>query len=278
MTARAARDPRRAPMSIYEVHLGSWRRGDGNRWLTYDELAGTLVPYAVGMGFTHLELMPVNEHPLDDSWGYQPIGLFAPTSRYRGARRVRALRRSLPWGGTGRDHRLGAGALPGRPARPRAGSTARRSTSTPIRGSASIPTGARPSSTSAGARWRTTSSRARSSGSTATTSTGCASTRVASMLYLDYSRKEGEWLPNRHGGNENLEAVAFLRRLNETVYARASGARSRSPRNRRRGRRCRSRRSRAASASGSSGTWAGCTTRSNTWRRSRCTGAGTTTA
>ena len=82
MAARARQAPRRAPMSIYEVHLGSWRRGDGNRWLTYDELADTLVPYAVDMGFTHLELMPVNEHPLDASWGYQPIGLFAPTSRY----------------------------------------------------------------------------------------------------------------------------------------------------------------------------------------------------
>ncbi len=87
MAARAKRDPRRAPMSIYEVHLGSWRRGDGNRWLNYDELADALIPYAADMGFTHVELMPVNEHPLDASWGYQPIGLFAPTSPLRRARR-----------------------------------------------------------------------------------------------------------------------------------------------------------------------------------------------
>jgi 1,4-alpha-glucan branching enzyme len=82
MAARARGDPRRAPMSIYEVHLGSWRRGEGKRWLTYDELADALVPYAADLGFTHLELMPLNEHPLDASWGYQPIGLFAPTSRF----------------------------------------------------------------------------------------------------------------------------------------------------------------------------------------------------
>ena len=69
-------------MSILEVHLGSWRRGEGGRFLTYDELAEQLIPYAVDLGFTHLELMPVTEHPLDNSWGYQPIGLFAPTRRF----------------------------------------------------------------------------------------------------------------------------------------------------------------------------------------------------
>ena len=69
-------------MSIYEVHLGSWRRGEGGRFLTYDELADELIPYAVDLGFTHIELLPVTEHPLDDSWGYQPIGLFAPTRRF----------------------------------------------------------------------------------------------------------------------------------------------------------------------------------------------------
>ena len=69
-------------MSIFEVHLGSWRRGDDNRFLSYDELADQLIPYAVDLGFTHLELLPVSEHPLDASWGYQPIGLFAPTRRH----------------------------------------------------------------------------------------------------------------------------------------------------------------------------------------------------
>ena len=75
-------EARRRPISIYEVHLGSWRRGDDNRFLSYDELADQLIPYAVDLGFTHLELMPVSEQPLDASWGYQPIGLFAPTRRF----------------------------------------------------------------------------------------------------------------------------------------------------------------------------------------------------
>ena len=82
MGKRAQGDARRAPMAIYEVHPGSWRRGADGRWLTYDELAEALVPYVSGMGFTHIELLPINEHPLDASWGYQPIGLFAPTSRF----------------------------------------------------------------------------------------------------------------------------------------------------------------------------------------------------
>ncbi|HEX5697694.1 MAG TPA: alpha-amylase family glycosyl hydrolase, partial [Rhodoferax sp.] len=83
-TQRQAANALDAPVSIYEVHLGSWRRmaDDGNRWLTWDELADTLIPYAQNMGFTHLELMPVSEHPFDGSWGYQPIGMYAPTSRF----------------------------------------------------------------------------------------------------------------------------------------------------------------------------------------------------
>ena len=75
-------EQRRSPMSIYEVHLGSWRRGWANEFLTYDQLAEQLIPYVVDLGFTHMELLPVSEHPLDASWGYQPIGLFAPTSRF----------------------------------------------------------------------------------------------------------------------------------------------------------------------------------------------------
>ena len=82
MAQRAAKDVRRGPLSIYEVHLASWRRATDGQCLAYDELADTLIPYAVGLGFTHLELMPVSEYPHDPSWGYQPIGLFAPTSRF----------------------------------------------------------------------------------------------------------------------------------------------------------------------------------------------------
>ena len=98
---RGRREPWREPMTILEVHLGSWRRGDGDRFLTYDELAEQLIPYAVDMGFTHLELMPVTEHPLDASWGYQPIGPFAPTRALRRSSRVRALRRRAHAAGLG---------------------------------------------------------------------------------------------------------------------------------------------------------------------------------
>jgi 1,4-alpha-glucan branching enzyme len=82
MAKRGEGEPRRKPMSIYEVHLGSWRRGEGGRFLTYDELADQLIPYVADLGYTHLELLPISEHPLDESWGYQPIGLFAPTRRF----------------------------------------------------------------------------------------------------------------------------------------------------------------------------------------------------
>ncbi len=79
---RAEASERDAAISIYEVHLGSWRRKNGHEWLDYRELADTLVPYARDMGFTHIELLPISEHPFDGSWGYQPIGLYAPTSRF----------------------------------------------------------------------------------------------------------------------------------------------------------------------------------------------------
>ena len=82
MAKRREGEPRRKPMSIYEAHLGSWRRGGGGRFLTYDELADQLIPYVADLGYTHIELLPISEHPLDESWGYQPIGLFAPTRRF----------------------------------------------------------------------------------------------------------------------------------------------------------------------------------------------------
>jgi hypothetical protein len=129
-------EARRRPISIFEVHLGSWRRGEDNRFLSYDELADQLIPYAVDLGFTHLELLPITEHPLDASWGYQP-----PT---RTAWRI---------------------------------STAARSTRTPIRAKAMLPTGAPPSTTSAVGKSPISSTPARSIGSTASTSTACASTR-----------------------------------------------------------------------------------------------------
>ena len=116
---------------------------DGNRWLTWDELADALVPYAADMGFTHLELMPVSEHPFDGSWGYQPIGLYAPTARFGDAGGLRALRRPLPRRRPRRAARLGAGAL-SRPTRTAwRASTARTCTSTPTRAKASTRTGTR---------------------------------------------------------------------------------------------------------------------------------------
>ena len=223
LAERAQRDPRRVPMSIYEVHLGSWRRAEGNRWLTYDELGDTLIPYAVELGFTDLELMPVNEHPLDESWGYQPLGLFAPTARF-----------GTPAGFArfvDRAHAAGLGVLldwvPAHfPDDPQGlawfDGTALYEHADPMLGrhpdwDTAIFNFGRPEVVNYLVgnalfwldRYHVD---------------GLRVDAVASMLYLDYSRKAGQWRPNRHGGNENLEAVAFLRRLNEAVYAHHAGA------------------------------------------------------
>ena len=145
MSSRARRNAREAPISIYECHIGSWMRvpEHGNRYLTYDELADRLVPYVKEMGFTHLELLPVSEFPFDGSWGYQPIGLFAPTSRHGSPEAFAALRRPLPSRGHRPAARLGARRT-FRPIRTASAiSTAPISTSTPTRASASISTGTR---------------------------------------------------------------------------------------------------------------------------------------
>ncbi len=217
LRARAARDPRRAPLSIYEVHLGSWRRADGWRWLNYDELADTLVPYVADLGFTHLELMPINEHPLDASWGYQPIGLFAPTSRYG---EPAGFARFVD-----RCHRAGLGVLldwvPAHfPTDPHG---LARFDGTALYEHADPRQGFHPD-------WNTAIF---NFGRNEVVNylianalfwldryhiDGLRVDAVASMLYLDYSREQGQWVPNRHGGKENLEALAFLRKLNETVY------------------------------------------------------------
>jgi 1,4-alpha-glucan branching enzyme len=223
MAARAARDHRRAPMSIYEVHAGSWRRGEGGRWLDWDGLADALLPYASGMGFTHLELMPVNEHPLDASWGYQPIGLFAPTARFG---EPAGFARFVD-----RCHAAGLGVIldwvPAHfPVDPHGlawfDGTALYEHADPRKGfqpdwnTAVFNFGRREVSNYLVANALFWLERYHVD--------GLRVDAVASMLYLDYSRKPGEWIPNPHGGNENIEAVAFLRHLNETVYALHPGA------------------------------------------------------
>ena len=216
-------EARRRPMSIYEVHLGSWRRGEGGRFLTYDELGDQLIPYVVDLGFTHLELMPITEHPLDMSWGYQPIGLFAPTRRFGDPE---AFARFVD-----RAHAAGLGVIldwvpahfptdehglahfDGAPlyehADPRRGFHPDWNTAIYDFGRREVANFLYASALYWVDRFHID---------------GLRVDAVASMLYLDYSRKPGEWLPNAEGGNENRDAIAFLRRSNELVYGEFPGA------------------------------------------------------
>ena len=221
MASRGADKELSGPVSIYEVHLGSWRRkaGDGgNRYLSYRELADELVPYARGMGFTHIELLPVTEHPFDGSWGYQPIGLFAPTARFGTpddfryfvdqchAAGLHVIVDWVPAHFPRDEHGLGRfdGTALYEHEDPRKGAHAdwgtlifnfgRREVVNYLIGSALY--------------WIDEFH-----------IDGIRVDAVASMLYLDYSRKDGEWVANEFGGNENLEAVEFLKRLNTEIHA-----------------------------------------------------------
>ncbi|HRD96308.1 MAG TPA: 1,4-alpha-glucan branching protein GlgB [Rubrivivax sp.] len=207
-----------APFSIYEVHLASWRRRaeEGNRWFNWDEFADELVPYVQDMGFTHIELLPVSEHPFDGSWGYQTLGIFAPTSRFGDAA---GFRRFID-----RAHAAGLGVLldwvP-----------------------AHFPTDAWGLAQFDGTHLYEYADRREgfhNDWNTLIYNYGRTEVRnflvgnalywlerynvdglrvdaVASMLYRDYSRKAGEWIPNVHGGRENLEAIAFVKRVNEVI-------------------------------------------------------------
>ncbi len=216
-------DPRRAPMSIYEVHLGSWRRGMEGGFLSYDEIAEALIPYAVDMGFTHLELMPVNEHPLDDSWGYQPIGLFAPTRRFGDPAGFARLVNRAHLAGLGvimdwvpahfpvDSHGLARfdGAALYEYADPRRGFHPDWNTAIYDFGRREVVNMLLANALYWLERFHVDALRVDA---------------VASMLYLDYSRPAGEWLPNEAGGRENREAEAFIKQMNILVHgARAGG-------------------------------------------------------
>jgi len=227
MAERWRRNDREAPIAIYEVHLGSWRRNlaERGRYLTYRELADQLVPYVRDMGFTHIEAMPVTEYPFDGSWGYQPISLFAPTSRYGTPDDFRAFVEACHNAGLGLVLDWVPGHFPNDP------HGLGRFDGTALYEHADPRQGIHPD-------WNTLiyNYGRREVANFLLSSVlywlrefhidGIRVDAVASMLYLDYSRRDGEWIPNRYGGRENIEAIAFLRRMNELVFGESSGATS----------------------------------------------------
>jgi len=221
MRSRAARQSREAPITVYEVHLGSWARvpEEGNRWLTYRELAPRLAEYLRDLGYTHIELLPITEHPFDASWGYQSLGFFSPTSRYGTPDDFMHFIDTL--------HRAGIGVIldwvPGH--FPKDAPGLARFDGPSLYAHADPLLREHPD-------WGTHTFNLgrREVGNFLLSSAlfwleryhidGLRVDAVASMLYRDYSRKEGEWIPHPIGGRNDLDAINFLQRMNETVYGR----------------------------------------------------------
>lgn len=217
MAGRGQRHTIDKPISIYELHIGSWRRKNGTEWLTYRDLIADLIPYVKDMGFTHIELLPVSEHPFDGSWGYQVTGFFAPSSRYGTPDDFMAFVDACHQAGIGvfidwvpahfptDEHGLGFfdGTHLYEHSDPRQGTQ-------PDWGTYVFNYGRNEVAqflTSNAIFWLDKYH-----------IDGLRVDAVASMLYLDFSRKPGKWVANRYGGRENLEAIAFIRRFNDEVH------------------------------------------------------------
>ncbi|WP_392387212.1 1,4-alpha-glucan branching protein GlgB [Jannaschia aquimarina] len=221
-TGRGRRDLRGEPVSIYEVHLGSWRRGDGDRVLSYTEVGPILADYVQDMGFTHVEFLPLSEHPYTPSWGYQPIGMFAPTSRFGDPADFAAMVNHLHEAGIGvimdwvpahfpsDEHGLARfdGTALYEHEDPRLGFHKDWNTLIYNFGRNEVSNFLRASALYWLKEFHIDALRVDA---------------VASMLYLDYSRGPDEWIPNRYGGRENLDAIDFLRNVNTQVAERTTG-------------------------------------------------------
>jgi 1,4-alpha-glucan branching enzyme len=224
MATRAARNALKAPISIYEVHLGSWRRvpEEGGRSLGYREMAPWLIHHVRRMGFTHVEFLPVMEHPFFGSWGYQTTGYFAPTSRHGTPQDLMYLIDEL--------HQAGIGViLDWVPSHfPTDGHGLAYFDGTHLYEHADPKEGFHPDWKSSIFNYGRNEVRCFLISSALFWlekyhADGLRVDAVASMLYRDYSRQEGEWVPNRYGGRENVEAIDFLRRLNEEVFRHHPG-------------------------------------------------------
>ncbi len=223
LTQRGDKGWANQPMSIYEVHLGSWQRDEDNRFLNYRELANRLVDYVLQQGFTHIELLPITEHPLDASWGYQTTGYYAATSRFGSPEDLRYFVNHCHENAIGVLLDWAPGHFPkDRHALARFDGTALYEHEDPRRGEHRD--------------WGTyIFNYGRNEVRNFLVSSaffwleeyhidGLRVDAVASMLYLDYSREPGDWLPNKFGGRENLEAIDFLREMNRVVHGQHPGA------------------------------------------------------